>query len=220
MRWFGSAGRGVTLLAGILLGLLLMAGPAAAHVEVSAEPAQAGAWEALVTFNAEAESGTAGIRSLQVQLPEGIKPPDVAWVSGPPGWSLTATADGYEVSGPPLQVGAPARYSISVQQLPNTQSLMFKTVQTYTDGSTDRWLDPPGAGGAEPANPAPVIALSPAADAGAPPASPAPAAIAPASRGLPVWAWAGFAALAAAIVIVAAVAVRRSRTPAKAGGRG
>lgn len=53
---------------GVLLGLVLPVGHAAAHVEVSSEPAVAGASNAVVTFVAEAESDSAGVRAIQVQL--------------------------------------------------------------------------------------------------------------------------------------------------------
>lgn len=208
---------------GVLAGLVLLVGPAAAHVEVSAEPARAGAKDAVITFVAEAESTTAGIRSIQVQLPQGIAPADVTWQSGPPGWSLTATADGYQVSGPALAAGQEARYAIRVRQLPDAPSVAFKTLQTYTDGRIDRWLELPGPGGGEPEKPAPLIALAPATPTtttAATPASSAPAPAQPATPapsdrgGLSALAWVGVAVLAAVVVVAGVVVVRR-RTRAR-----
>src|SRR6266540_6491838 len=63
------------------------AGVASAHVEVKADKAQAGATDVTVSFDAEAESTSAGVVSLRVVLPSGIAPTDVTYVSGPPGWT-------------------------------------------------------------------------------------------------------------------------------------
>lgn len=142
-----------------------------AHVEVTATPAQAGAANATVSFTAEAESQSAGIAGMNVQLPEGIAPADVTLAAGPPGWTLTATADGYQVTGPPLAVGTTLEYGIKIAQLPNATSLSFKSVQRYTDGKEDAWIQVPVAGQAEPDRPAPTVELAPAAAQPTPSAS-------------------------------------------------
>lgn len=152
--------------AGVLAGgavavLLLTTAPASAHVEVSADKARAGATGSVLTFVAESESTTAGITALRVVLPAGIKPADVTWVSGPTGWALKAGADGYTVSGPAVPVGKDAEYAVRVRQLPtDTRQLVFKTLQTYSDGHVDRWIEEPNPGGAEPENPAPVLTVA------------------------------------------------------------
>ncbi|WP_221623282.1 DUF1775 domain-containing protein, partial [Micromonospora globispora] len=147
--------------------LLLTAGPASAHVEVSADKAKAGATDSELTFVAESESTTAGITALRVVLPAGIKPADVTWVSGPTGWALKTAADGYTVSGPAVPVGKDAEYAVRVRRLPtDARQLVFKTLQTYSDGHVDRWIEEPNPGGAEPENPAPVLTVA-AAPAGA-----------------------------------------------------
>jgi uncharacterized protein YcnI len=150
------------VLAAAVCAVFAVAGPAAAHTEVSAEPARAGASDAVLTFTAEAESSTAGITSLQVLLPAGLTPSAVGYLSGPAGWALRPTADGYTVSGPALPVGEDARYRVEVAKLPAATVLAFKTLQTYSDGRTDRWIDLPTPGGPEPDHPAPVLTLAPA----------------------------------------------------------
>src|SRR5687768_996285 len=92
------------LLAGCLL--LVGAGPAGAHVEgpVGAG-AQAGTGPVTVAFEAAAESPSAGIAAVKTQLPAGMPPEDVSLTSGPAGWALTPTPDGFEVGGPPLPLG-------------------------------------------------------------------------------------------------------------------
>ena len=140
--------------------------PAAAHVEVSADKAQAGARDVSVSFIAEAESATAGIVSLRVVLPAGIVPTDVTWLSGPPGWALTPAADGYTVGGPALPVSADAAYRVKIAELPTDATpVAFKTLQTYSDGHVDRWIEIPQPGDPEPPHPAPVLSLAPAAAA-------------------------------------------------------
>lgn len=149
--------------------VLLSTGPAAAHVEVESEKAQALAENVEVSFDAESESSTAGIAEIRVVLPESIAPADVAYGEGPKGWKFTANDDGYTVKGPAVKGGVNAEYSIVVRQLPDAKELAFKTLQTYTDGRTDRWIELDESG----EQPAPVLKLT-AAAAGAKSASPTP----------------------------------------------
>ncbi len=147
--------------------------PAFAHVEIEATPNTAGSANAIVTLSAEAESQTAGVVAVQVVLPSGIQPADVALKKGPAGWSLVATADGYRVSGPALAKGTDAVHSITVTRLPAEQSLVFKTTVQYSDGSVDRWIEPPTTDNPNPENEAPVLKLKAGAVAPTGPASPA-----------------------------------------------
>ncbi|WP_329264715.1 YcnI family protein [Streptomyces sp. NBC_01478] len=149
--------------------ILLTAGPAAAHVEVESEKAQALAENVEVSFDAESESSTAGITQIRVVLPEGIAPADVAYGEGPKGWKFTANDDGYTVKGPAVKAGVNAEYSVVVKQLPDAKELAFKTLQTYSDGRTDRWIELDESG----EQPAPVLKLK-AGAAGAKSASPTP----------------------------------------------
>lgn len=107
---------------------LAWAGPAAAHVEVSADNPQAGASDVTLTFVAESESNTEGIVSLAVVLPEGIAPEDVSWVSGPDGWELTtgevADQPGYTAAGPQVPAGADAEYQVQIATLPDRKSVV------------------------------------------------------------------------------------------------
>ena len=198
------------LAAGAVVILGALAGPAFAHIEAEAEPAQAGAANAKITFTAESESQTAGITGLRVQLPAGIAPADVKLASGPTGWRLSATADGYEVSGPAVRAGEDAVYAITIAKLPdNATTVLFKSIQRYSDGHEDAWIQEPTPGGAEPDNPAPAITLAagagsatsaPATSAAPTSAAPTNAASAPASDGgTPIGLWIG---IIAAVVVV------------------
>jgi len=140
-----------------------VAPPASAHVEVSAEGAQAGTGPATLVFSAESESNTVGIVSMKTQLPAGIAPADVTLATGPAGWALTPTADGFELAGPDIGPGVKAEYSITVAQLPaDATELTFPTLQRYADGREDAWIEPVTQAVPEPENPAPVLAVAPA----------------------------------------------------------
>lgn len=151
--------------AAVLAGL---AGSAAAHVEVEAEPARALATGAVITMTAEAESATAGITGVRIQLPAGLRPADFRLVSGPAGWRLGSGQQVLEVRGPALAVGRNLRLGLRVRQLPAGRQVVLKTVQSYRDGRQDSWIEVPAAGAPEPDSPAPVLRLAPAA-AGATP---------------------------------------------------
>ncbi|MGW7135936.1 DUF1775 domain-containing protein [Streptomyces xanthophaeus] len=157
---------------GALVLLGLAAGPAAAHAEVSASDPRALAENVTLTFNSEAESDTAGIASLRVVLPSGITPDAVALKDAPTDWKLAASADGYSIGGPALATGTDAEYSITVRQLPDAKSLVFKTLETYSDGKISRWIEVP-TNGEKVDNPAPVLELKAAAP-GAKPIAPSP----------------------------------------------
>ncbi|MFC4467336.1 DUF1775 domain-containing protein [Streptomyces xiangluensis] len=153
--------------------VLLTAVPAAAHVGVESDSAQALAENVELTFLAESESATAGITELRVVLPEGIAPSDVTYGDGPKGWKFTANDDGYTVKGPAVKVGDDAQYSVAVRQLPDAKELAFKTLQTYSDGKIDRWIELGEKSADGHGNEAPVLKLKAAAP-GAKPASPSP----------------------------------------------
>lgn len=211
VRWvrrFGAAVVGV-------VAALAVAGVAYAHVEVEAEPAVGGA-AAVVTFSAEAESPNSGIKSVQIILPAGIAPSDVSLQSGPPGWTLTPTADGYTVAGPALPQGRDAEHAIKVKALPNQAQVVFKALVTYANNTVDRWIEEPSTANPNPDQPAPILKLTPgpsptAAPTTAPPATAAattPPVVATAtpisdSGGLsPIW-W----ILIVVVVLIAAAAV-------------
>ncbi|WP_254076060.1 DUF1775 domain-containing protein [Streptomyces sp. P3] len=173
------AGRRLVLAGAIALtATLALAAPAAAHAEVEADKPQALAENVTLSFVSEAESASAGFTNLRVVLPEGIAPADIALDEGPKGWKLTAAADGYTLAGPALKTGVDAEYRIRVRQLPDVKELVFKTVETYSDGEVSRWIELP-TGGKEPEQPAPVLKLKAAAPgakpvAASPTATPSP----------------------------------------------
>src|SRR3954452_23627527 len=144
--------------------LLLGAGPAAAHVEVTSDgPARAGTGPVTLVFMAEAESHMAGIASAKTQLPEGIAPEDVSLVNAPEGWALTPIANGFELGGPAIAPGLDAEYSVAIAHLPtDSTELAFPTLQRYSDGHEEAWIEPVTADVPEPENPAPILTVAPA----------------------------------------------------------
>lgn len=160
------------------LGLLLTAGPAAAHVEVSSDKAQAGAANVTLTFHGEAENDAAGIKSERVVLPNGISPAQVTLVKAPSGWTFTRTANGFTVGGKALKTGTDAQWSVKVAKLPDGETrLSFRTLETYGDGTVSRWIEIQEPGQDEPDNPAPLVTLkaAPATTTQPAPSAPAPA---------------------------------------------
>jgi hypothetical protein len=147
-----------------VLAALTVATPALAHTQATIDNPRAGATNAVLSLNAEAESDTAGIKSLAVTLPGGISPAQVSVVSAPGGWTFTRTVDGFTVAGAALATHTDAKASLRIAQLPATPStLAFKTLVTYSDGRVDRWIEVPSSAGAQPPDPAPTVSLQPAA---------------------------------------------------------
>lgn len=158
-----------------------VAGPAYAHVEVEAEPSRALAAGAVIRMTAEAESSTAGITGVRIQLPAGLVTGDFRLASGPAGWRLSGANQVLEARGPALPVGRSLRLALRVRQLPAARRVVLKTVQSYADGRQDSWIEVPAAGAPEPDAPAPVLRLAPAAPGATavPGATPAPPTTAP-----------------------------------------
>jgi hypothetical protein len=206
--------------------VLGLAGPAFAHVEVSADKKTAGAENVTLTFHGEAERDDAGIRSERVVLPQGIEPSSVTLVKAPAGWAFTRGADGFTVGGKALGIGADAVWKVRIAKLPDGRTrLSFKTLETYANGEVDRWIEIQEPGQDEPDHPAPLLILQPGRSAAAatqPPAPSAePSAAAPVTTAtlLPlaqnddsgtVW-WIWSIAAVAVVAVLAAILLRRRR---------
>jgi Domain of unkown function (DUF1775) len=146
------------------LALIAVAAPALAHTQATIDNPQAGATNVVLSLNAEAESTTAGIKSLDVTLPDGITPAQVSLVTGPNGWTFARTDRGFTLAGTALPVGTAAKASLRIAQLPATATLLaFKTLVTYNDGKVDRWIEVPSSAAPSPPNPAATVSLKPAA---------------------------------------------------------
>jgi uncharacterized protein YcnI len=83
--------------------------------------------------------------------------------------TITEAASEITFSGGKIGAGQYEDFDVAFGQLPDdTGQLVFKTLQTYSDGKVARWIEEPS-GGDEPENPAPVLKLT-AGDASSAPA--------------------------------------------------
>lgn len=160
-------------------GLLAAAGIASAHVTVHPESYAKGATDGVLTFRVPNEEDTASTTKVQVFLPTDhpvlgvlVSPPQNGWTAKVTNTKLKTpvkTDDGTitdavsEITwtGGKIGAGQYQDFDVAFGQLPDdTDQLTFKTLQTYSDGKTVRWIDVPQAGADEPENPAPALKLT------------------------------------------------------------
>lgn len=237
---------GYLALSFVTLGVVwvVAAGPAAAHVTVSASGAAAGSTDAVITFRVPTEEATASTTGLSLQLPIdtpliGVKPADK------PGWDAKVTTttltkpvktDDGEVDTVVSQIDWTANpnagirptyfgeFSIIAAQLPaNVTKITFKAIQTYSNGEKTSWIQVAAPGSnAEPDDPAPVLELartsaSTDSDTTVTSTDAAKPTTSSGTSGLAVTGVAlGAAALAAALAALA-ITLRRSRTARSSG---
>ncbi len=178
----------VTVVAGTAAALTLaLAGPAAAHVGVSSESAVQGGYST-VTFKVPNESDEAATTKLEVNLPQDAPVASVS-LRPVPGWTAVAEkaklatpieAHGTQITeavskitwtasgGAGIKPGEFQTFDVSMGPLPQAEQMIFKSLQTYSDGTVVRWIDEPSTDGTEPESPAPVLKLAAAAGAAAP----------------------------------------------------
>jgi uncharacterized protein YcnI len=161
--------------------VLGLAGVAQAHVTIDPTAAAQGGY-ARIAFRVPTESDTASTTKLEVQLPPEHPIASVATMPVP-GWTAVAektklatpikTDDGDTVTeavskitwtassaDTAIKPGQFLEFPVSLGPLPKTDKLVFKTLQTYSDGTIVRWIDETMAGQPEPAHPAPVLKLA------------------------------------------------------------
>jgi periplasmic copper chaperone A len=165
--------------------VLALAGPASAHVTVNPNTAAQGAYTK-VSFRVPTESDTASTTRLEVDLPTDTPIASVA-IKPLPGWTATTAKtklttpikdDDGEITeavtkitwtaaaGSEIKPGQFQEFDVSLGPLPATvNQIVFKALQTYSDGSIVRWIDEPAGDGSEPDHPAPVLKLTAAAAA-------------------------------------------------------
>ena len=158
---------------------LALAATASAHVTVSPATLPQGS-TAELTFKVPNEESAANTVELQLQIP--TDHPIAQVLARPvPGWTVTehtvklakplTTDDGtfttavseIDWTGGSIAPGQYQDFQISVDPLPSdTTQLVFKAVQTYSDGDVVRWIDLSTASDSDPEHPAPVLTLTPA----------------------------------------------------------
>ncbi|HEY2203286.1 MAG TPA: YcnI family protein [Pseudonocardia sp.] len=159
--------------------LLLGSGVASAHVTAQPGTAEQGGF-AKVSLRTPSEEDTATTVKLEVTLPIDHPIPSVS-TEPMPGWTATVektalptpikTDDGEvtqavsKVTWTGGQIGPNqfVDFNLLLGPLPtNTDQLVFKTVQTYSNGDVVRWIENRTPGGEEPEHPAPTLTLTPA----------------------------------------------------------
>ncbi|MFF0568031.1 YcnI family protein [Streptomyces sp. NPDC004041] len=164
--------------------VLLVAGPAAAHVSVQPVGEAAKGGYATLNFKVPNERDQASTVKLEVNFPAD-HPLSSVTPQAVPGWDIkidkskldkpldvhgkkiteavskvTWTADGSEIAPGYFQ-----QFPVSVGALPeDADQLVFKAIQTYDNKEVVRWIEEPTEGGEEPDSPAPVLKLSAASD--------------------------------------------------------
>jgi uncharacterized protein YcnI len=220
------------LVAAAVAGLTLaVAAPASAHVTVNPGTATPGGFTK-ATFRVPNESDTASTTKLEINLPPiasvSIKPV-AGWTAAPIKTKLDKPleAHGTQISeaitkitwtaqaGSEIKPGTFQEFDVSLGPLPESGQLVFKTLQTYSDGTIVRWIEEPTTDGTEPERPAPVLKLVAAPAANAPAAAPPAAADDSdnSSNGLGI---AGLVAGVLALLLAAAAYARSGRRPAAA----
>ncbi|MFY4721688.1 YcnI family protein [Streptomyces sp. LaBMicrA B280] len=164
--------------------VLALSAPAFAHVTVQPEGAAAKGGYAVVDFKVPNERDNASTTKVEVNLP--ADHPLASVMAQPiPGWSVQLTKSKlakpltvhgdkidqavtkitWTADGKGIEPGYFQKFPLSVGALPdNTDQLVFKALQTYSDHEVVRWIEVPQAGQDEPQNPAPVLQLTAAAD--------------------------------------------------------
>jgi uncharacterized protein YcnI len=164
--------------AGALVVLVAWSGAAAAHVTVSPESLPQGTSDAIVTFRVPNESATATVTGLRVQFPLD-HPIVVVNPEAGSGWQVdvvharlpkpittddgtfTSVVSEIDWTGGTIPVGQFGEFNVLAQGLPTgTSQLVFKAIQSYSDGTTVSWIQVPTKSVPNPPHPAPVLTLT------------------------------------------------------------
>jgi uncharacterized protein YcnI len=184
----------VVCAASVGVGIVLWSGVATAHVTVSPSSISQGTDDVILTFRVPNESTSASVTGLRIQFPL-IHPIVLLNPEAGSGWQVsvqksalprpirtddgtfTSTVSEIDWNGGSIPVGQFGEFNVLAQGIPSgTDHLVFKAIQSYSDGTTVAWIQVPSKAVPDPPHPAPVITLtSSAAAVGRPAAAPAPA---------------------------------------------
>ncbi|MFE9169321.1 YcnI family protein [Streptomyces kebangsaanensis] len=166
--------------------VLALSAPAFAHVSVQPEGTAAKGGYAVVDFKVPNERDNASTTKLEVTFPADHP---LASVMPQPmdGWKIEVTKSkldkplevhGKKISeavtkvtwtadGKGIEPGYFQKFPLSMGALPDdTDQLVFKAIQTYSNKEVVRWIEVPQKGQEEPDTPAPVLQLAAASDDG------------------------------------------------------
>jgi uncharacterized protein YcnI len=237
----------LTVAAAVGIAVFGFAASAQAHVTVDPTQATQGG-VTRIAFRVPTESDTASTTKLDVFLDADHPVASVATMPVP-GWTVTVVTkklatpltddDGNQITEAPSQItwtatgdaaikpGQFQEFPVSLGPLPKANQLVFKILQTYSDGTVVRWIDATTPGQAEPEHPAPVLNLaaagadtaSTASTASGPSAAspaPAPAATSSGGNGVPIGLGVVGIVLGLAGLVLGALAYGRTRRPTTA----
>ena len=161
----------------VVAGVLFAGGSAWAHVEIEPESLPKGATTTF-SFRVPNEEPNASTVKLDVFFPAKFPIAEVL-VQQKPGWTFQVqtrhlskpikTDDGsfsdvvtqVTWSGGQIPPGAFDLFTVFGGPLPtNTNKIVFKALQTYSDGTVVRWIETPTKGAPAPDNPAPTLILT------------------------------------------------------------
>jgi uncharacterized protein YcnI len=153
-----SVGRAAICAAGAAVLVIVGAVAADAHVTVHSKDAKPGGTNATLVFKVPNEEDNAKTTKIEIDLPTAT--PLVGVVpQAPAGWTATVTADKIVFSGGSISGDDDVEFPVKVAQLPKSNTIVFKALQTYSNGDVVRWIDQAAPGAAEPAHPAPTLNL-------------------------------------------------------------
>jgi uncharacterized protein YcnI len=158
--------------------LVLDAAVVGAHVTVSPSSIPQGTRDVIVTFRVPNESATAAVTGLRVQFPLD-HPISLVSPEAGSGWrvavvkaalpkpvttddgTFTSTVSEIDWSGGTIPVGQFGEFNALAQGIPTgTPQLVFKAIQSYSDGSVVSWIEVPDRTVPNPAHPAPTLTLT------------------------------------------------------------
>ncbi|WP_194908584.1 YcnI family copper-binding membrane protein [Catenulispora rubra] len=136
-----------TVLAGTALFVFTSAGLASAHVTIGPDTTAKGGSDVELTFRVPNEEAAANTTKLEVVFP----------TDG----TVTQVVSELTWSGGALAPGQYQGFHVMLGKLPDdTKQLVFKAVQTYTNGDVVRWINLAQAGQPAPDHPAPLLVLT------------------------------------------------------------
>jgi uncharacterized protein len=143
--------------------VIASAAGASAHVTVHGSGLKEGG-SGTLTLKVPNEEDGASTTRVEIDLPSDTPLTGVS-AQAPAGWSSQVSADKVVFSGGKISGDNSVAFPIKVEKLPMSATVVFKALQTYSDGNVVRWIEQAPAGAAEPAHPAPTLHLQPAAGA-------------------------------------------------------
>jgi uncharacterized protein YcnI len=155
----------------------MFAGTASAHVTVSAEDAAPG-HDVKAVFRVPNERDDASTVRLEVTFPTD-HPVGQVFVGAVPGWTatvrkrtlavpvhahdgeITEVVESVVWQGGAIKPGEFLEFPVAIGAMPHdVDRLVFKALQSYSDGQVARWIEVPSDGVPQPQYPAPVLSLA------------------------------------------------------------